>query len=166
MSKNVFEIYCNVVPEEISYRLKCLCKNTIVMLCAIWYHLHNFKNMKNTHERMFVFIFFSSIKFLEIFCKIKLDECRTYWGVVTYALREKCAYSELFWSPFFLHFPAFGLNTDRYSVSLRIQFECGKIRTRITPTMDTFYAVELSRKYAYKGYLTFFPLVQILHFSF
>ena len=28
------------------------------------------------------------------------------------------------------HFPAFALNTERYSVSLRIQSECGKIRTR------------------------------------
>ena len=28
------------------------------------------------------------------------------------------------------HFPAFGLNTERYSVSLRIQSECWKIRTR------------------------------------
>ena len=42
------------------------------------------------------------------------------------------------------HFPAFGLNTERYGVSLRIQSECGKIRTRITPNMDTFYAVILS----------------------
>ena len=40
------------------------------------------------------------------------------------------------------HFPTFGLNTDRYSVSLRIQSKCGKIRTRITPNADTFY-VEL-----------------------
>ena len=40
-----------------------------------------------------------------------------------------------------LYFPAFGLNTERYSVSLRIQFECGEIRTRITPNTDTFYAV-------------------------
>ena len=39
------------------------------------------------------------------------------------------------------HFPTFGLNTKRYSVSLRIQLECGKIQTRITPNMDTFYAV-------------------------
>ena len=23
--------------------------NTYVMLCAIWYHLHNLKNVKNTH---------------------------------------------------------------------------------------------------------------------
>ena len=28
------------------------------------------------------------------------------------------------------YFPAFGLNTDRYSVSLCIQSECGKMRTR------------------------------------
>ena len=40
------------------------------------------------------------------------------------------------------HFPVFRLNTERYYVSLRIQSECGKLRTRITPTTDTFY-VEL-----------------------
>ena len=44
-----------------------------------------------------------------------------------------------------LYFPAFGLNMDRYSVSLRIQSECGKIRTRITPNTDTFHAVKLSK---------------------
>ena len=40
------------------------------------------------------------------------------------------------------YFPAFGLNTKRYSVSLRTQCECVKIRTRITPNMGTFYAVD------------------------
>ena len=44
------------------------------------------------------------------------------------------------------HFPAFGLNTERYSLSLRIQIECGKMRTRITPNTDTFHAVNI-RKY-------------------
>ena len=39
------------------------------------------------------------------------------------------------------YFPAFGLNTERYSVFLRLQSECGKIRTRKTPNTDTFYAV-------------------------
>ena len=34
---------------------------------------------------------------------------------------------EVFSGPYF---PAFGLNTKRYEVSLRIQPECGKIRTR------------------------------------
>ena len=41
------------------------------------------------------------------------------------------------------YFPAFGLNTVRYGVSLRIQSECEKIRTRKTPNTDTFYAVEV-----------------------
>ena len=39
------------------------------------------------------------------------------------------------------HFPAFGLHMEKYSVSLSIQSDCGKIRTRITPNMDTFHAV-------------------------
>ena len=44
------------------------------------------------------------------------------------------------------HFPAFGLNTQTYKVSLRIQSECEKVRTRITPNTDTFYAVKVSAK--------------------
>ena len=38
-------------------------------------------------------------------------------------------------------FPAFGLNAKRYGVCFRIQSECRKIRPRITPNKDTFYAV-------------------------
>ena len=40
------------------------------------------------------------------------------------------------------HFPAFGLNTGICSVNLRIQSKSGKIKTRKTPNMDTFYAVK------------------------
>ena len=36
------------------------------------------------------------------------------------------------------YFPVFGLNTEKYEVSLRIQSECGKTRTRKTPNTDTF----------------------------
>ena len=42
------------------------------------------------------------------------------------------------------HFPAFGLNTDRYRVSFRVQSKCGKMRTRITPNTDNFHAVNVS----------------------
>ena len=45
------------------------------------------------------------------------------------------------------HFLAFGLNTERYEASLRIQSECRKMRTRITPNTDTFHAVQYSKKY-------------------
>ena len=53
-------------------------------------------------------------------------------------MRKKGPYSELFSS-------AFGLNAERYEVSLHIQSECGKMWTRVTPNMDTFYAVILKR---------------------
>ena len=53
-------------------------------------------------------------------------------------LREKCPCSELFWSVF----PR--IQTEY--VSLRIQSESGKIRARITPNTDTFYAVDFSMK--------------------
>ena len=42
-----------------------------------------------------------------------------------------------------LYFPTFGLNTDRCSVSLRIQSECVKGLTRKTPNTDTFHAVTM-----------------------
>ena len=41
------------------------------------------------------------------------------------------------------YFPAFRLNTERHSVSLRTQSECGKIWTRITSNTDSFYAVRI-----------------------
>ena len=50
----------------------------------------------------------------------------------------KCPYSEFFYSKYF---PAFALNRQRYSASLYIQSECGKIRTRKTPITDTIHAV-------------------------
>ena len=53
------------------------------------------------------------------------------------SLRKKCPYSS-YSSPYF---PALRLNTEKYGVSLRIQSKCGKIRTRINPNIDSFYAV-------------------------
>ena len=43
-----------------------------------------------------------------------------------------------FSGPFFL---AFGLNTERYEVSPRIQSECGKIWIRKAPNTNAFYVV-------------------------
>ena len=39
------------------------------------------------------------------------------------------------------YFPAFGLNTERHSVSLHIQSKSGKIRTIKTPNTEIFHAV-------------------------
>ena len=56
---------------------------------------------------------------------------------ISRTLHEKYRYSEFSG----LHFPVLGLNMKIYSVNLRIQSEYGKVRTRITPKQDTFYAV-------------------------
>ena len=40
------------------------------------------------------------------------------------------------------YFPAFGLNTERYTASSHIQSECWKIWTRKTLNTDTLHAVE------------------------
>ena len=47
----------------------------------------------------------------------------------------------LIWSFSGPYFPIFGLNTEKYSVSLGNQSECEKIRARKTPNTDTFHAV-------------------------
>ena len=60
-------------------------------------------------------------------------------GSFSRTLREKCPCSELFWSAFSRIRTEYG---DIYSVSLRIQSECEKMQSRITPDKDTFYAVK------------------------
>ena len=61
-------------------------------------------------------------------------------------LREKKSKYCLFSGPYF---PAFGLNTERYSVNLRIQPECRKIRTRKSSIFRHFSRSDISiRKYS------------------
>ena len=57
-----------------------------------------------------------------------------------FCLCVKRPYSDLFWSEFSRIRTEYG----EISVSLRIQSECGKIRTRITPNTDILHAVCLS----------------------
>ena len=57
-----------------------------------------------------------------------------------------CVQSVRIWSCSGPYFPVFGVNTERHSVSLLVQSECGEMRTRITPNTDTFYAVLRTNK--------------------
>ena len=50
---------------------------------------------------------------------------------------KKCLFTELFWSAFFPHFPAFELNTERYPTAQKIKFsikdffsKCDQIRKK------------------------------------
>ena len=60
-------------------------------------------------------------------------------------LRQCCVKSVHIRSYYGPYFPEFGLNTERYGVSLRIQSDCGKMRTKITSNTDTFHAVQISK---------------------
>ena len=74
----------------------------------------NFSCLLNIFLQLYFFYFFKK------FHSLKSVRIRDYYG---------------------LDFLAFGLNTERYFVSPRIQSKCGKMRSRITPNTDTFYAV-------------------------
>ena len=66
----------------------------------------------------------------------EIDSTFTVWKVCKYGV---------FSGPYF---PAFGLNTERYGVSLRIQSECGKkYGPEKTPYLDTFHTVLLQYEY-------------------
>ena len=69
-----------------------------------------------------------------VFKKLLLNTKNIYHALT---LRKNCPYR----SYSGLYFPEFGLNTERYGVSPRIQSECWKMRTRITPNTDNFHAV-------------------------
>ena len=100
------------------------------------------------NQKYFWFMILTSTLFLQNFkCLEQLLKSRNHQTHVKLSrnskvvMRKKCPYSKLFWSAFFPHFPVFGLNTERYEVSLRIQSKCGKMETRITPNTDPFCAV-------------------------
>ena len=60
------------------------------------------------------------------------------------------------------HFPAFGLNTEKYGVSLRIQSECGKMWSRITTHMETFQALNFTNNlYLWNDYCDFITLPKV-----
>ena len=77
------------------------------------------------------------------------------------SLHEESPYSEFFC----LYFPTSGLNTERYGASLRIQSECGKIRTRKTPNMDAFHAVIITHKRINSPEIELMEIVVIIRFS-
>ena len=60
------------------------------------------------------------------------------------------------------YFPALGLNMEKYGVSLHIQPECRKIRTRKTPNMDTFHAVQVAQKMIQQLQHPIFFLLQMI----
>ena len=81
----------------------------------------------------------NALKLLTIFAKKVHLTCLTgFWKGLWYYMRmvRIRSFSGLY-------FLAFKLNTEIYLANLRIQSECGKIRSRKTPNKNTFYVVWL-----------------------
>ena len=75
-----------------------------------------------------------------------------WWEFERFYLKSVC-----FWSFFVPYFLTFELNTEIYSVNLRIQSECGKIRTRKLRmrTLSTQWEAEIWSPFQYKKWYHF-----------
>ena len=82
---------------------------------------------------------YNSKTMLESTMKTSVEKVTTLKHPVKYTLREKCPNTEFFWSVFSCIWTEYG----EILRPLRIQSECGKIRIRKTPCLDTFHAVVL-----------------------
>ena len=78
---------------------------------------------------------------IDFFLNPRYSELGAYHILPKYSLRKKCPYSELFLFMFS------GIWTEYGEIPsiFRIQPECGKMRTRITPNTDTFPSVTISK---------------------
>ena len=80
-------------------------------------------------------IFLSAAFFYVAFVICVFSLCTFYCQIIF----THCVKSVRIWSYSGPHFLAFGLNTEWYSIYLRIQAEYGKMRIRITPNMDYIF---------------------------
>ena len=80
---------------------------------TVWYQTPFSKNVKRNIAEQFFYLldkyFGKNHKYFKTF---NINNVKV--GYSCLALRKKCPCSELFWSAFFPHFPAFGVNTRKY----------------------------------------------------
>ena len=118
--------YVRITPCEMIYikrKLKKTCsKLALLRSTRCWKYLFSFIWQQS---RKLLRVFFTDYHFLLVV------QCSGY-----HCVRSVCIGS--FSGPYF---QAFGLNMERYKVSLRIQSKCGKVQTRKTLNKDTFCAL-------------------------
>ena len=69
------------------------------------------------------------------------EKCITFSVPLQKENENRCVKRVRIWRSSGPYFPAFGLNTERNDVSVRIQSECRKTWTKKTPNTNTFHAV-------------------------
>ena len=97
------------------------------------------RNAKKTHTDQSMLQAFLACLKRNISQTFEISSCKKSFRSVYY-----CVKSVRIRSYSGLCIPAFGLNTERYGVRSVFNLNVGKIRTRLTPNMDTFYAVYIT----------------------
>ena len=120
--------------------LKCFVEHVAgVQFCLTkWFLLNRYKRaqrslISNTQKKAFVKYCNASFYINSPILQFKLRKSCVLLLLLLFffhLLHETCPYSEFSGS----YYHAFGPNTEIYSVLLRIQSKCGKIRTRKTPS--------------------------------
>ena len=104
--------------------------------------------MKQTHGTAFVTYNYPKIEMGAVSkCPFRYHSTVTSkeWVLCHNVHYQHCVKSVRIWNYSGPHFPAFGLNAERYGISLRIKSKCEKMQTGITPNADAFHAVQLSK---------------------
>ena len=92
-----------------------------------------FLSLRNQHQKKFTEHFSVILSdTLTIFHKKAINPLWKVKNPLKEALRKKCPYSELFWSLYKKYLSIFSPHAEN----------AGKMRARITPNTDTFYAVQ------------------------
>ena len=151
--EQVWQIWCFYLPTRSQF---CHCYFCWYCHCVsekwLFMNILASNNVKNTIEEATVIINYWANKWITelwklqdegnyFFCELGIKKLSDQIDKGMQWLKKpdatyKCPCSALLWS----RFPTFGLNTERYGVSLRILSKRGKIWARINPNTDTFYA--------------------------
>ena len=77
----------NLLPAFLSYFNVCHGVIHVILCCAIWYHLNNFKNVKNTHRGMLLLV-----KLQVTVCNFTMSNCPSwvFFQVNNKDTRKRC----------------------------------------------------------------------------
>ena len=87
---NIEIVCCHKIMFKYSPQVKCFWywtkrhgMSAYVMLCAIWYYLYNFKNVKNTHGGVLLFGCFSGVFFCRLYKWYRIAQSVSYYLILT-----------------------------------------------------------------------------------
>ena len=132
LRNRIFYLVLNLYPRYLIVRFLFVWTVSIHELRILQRVLLNFRKSKFVGNSVYAKVL-NKVKIYTDVCNRNNLDVIFYFVIVGRCVRSiQCTAWKVFKYGVFsgLYFPAFGLNTERFSVTLRIQSKCGKIRTR------------------------------------